>query len=194
MQRWWGARGGGDAGRLKLAMRHTLCLLIVREKYIVEHAACMLMQEHSKHASVQLGACRYTDKCNPLCCCCSYHLPMMAPFPAAAYLLLVLDLSNCLLTPVNLRWQVVCIQAAMAEAGQLVALAHKLAEAQGVLLLILFMGHVRQAIEAKLREKARQERVGSVVQQASKLQKPTLPGLGERLTQCDFFWALYSSM
>lgn len=132
--------------------------------------------------------------CNHFAAVAAAALAMMAPVQAATYLLLVLDLSNCLLTPVNLRWQVVCIQAAMAEAGQLVALAHKLAEAQGVLLLILFMGQVRQAIEAKLREKARQERVGSVVHQASKLQKPTLPGMGDRLTQCDLCWALYSSM
>lgn len=67
------------------------------------------------------------------------------------YLLLVLDLSNCfLLAPVNLLRQVVCIEAAMAEAGQLVAGFLKLAEAQSILVLVFLVCKISKAVQAKL--------------------------------------------
>lgn len=74
------------------------------------------------------------------------------------YLLLVLDLCDCVLAPVHLRGQVVCVQAAVAEAGQLVALAHKLAIAQGILLLVLLVCEVSQGVEAQLQPDRKQDR------------------------------------
>jgi hypothetical protein len=50
----------------------------------------------------------------------------------------------------------------MAEAAELVALAHKLAEAQSILVLVLFMRKIGQSVQSKLQQTTRQRVAKSV--------------------------------